>query len=338
MAVRDMSGRQLPKGVMAAPLEHDRPHAVSGLISGGVLFSLGVAISGLLIAYALMQSPNVPAEWFAGQLVCPSLLMVLSLIWIIPGGIGAIRRKQTLHPKTRVPREMQPLRGIRWPIRRFGVFQGWETAVTPVVRSGYRAVLPLELSEWAAITVIPAGLLEPATLQSARPETGCRTSVNLVGLVVVVLILGPLAVFSARAGVNSVAAVGVLFILLACVIVAIIRAVIQLPSMQRRLVGVPLLGRWARGGIRQLGAVAGPGWIRLGDRVWEAERDLLLIRLRGRHTLETSLEVMLAGKPGRLRFIVAGASDPMMLRLWSAWMCPDVRPDLAMTELAAAAK
>lgn len=333
-----MSDERLPAGVLAAPLECDRPHAVGAFIGGCMLLSLGMAIATVGIVNFQPNASSFPNESLVAGLICPFVLVALSLIWVIPGATGIVRRKQTLHPKTQVPPEMQPLRDIRWPIGRAAMFPDWDTAVTALARSGYRVVLPPELAGWAAATSIPAGLLEPTSLLSARPETGCRTATSLALLVLLLFLLGPCILMPVWRGANSTSIVAVLILLIAGVLVAGIRIILKLPSMQRHLIGVPILGRWARGGLRQLGAVAGPGWVRLGDRVWQAERDLLLIRLRGRHSPETSLEVMVAGKPGRLRFVVAGVGDPMLRALWSAWMCPDVRPDLAMTDLAAAAR
>jgi len=323
--------------ILAAPLETDRPFAVRNLVSGGVLLALGFVFALVIVVTVVSNRSGNVRDQIGLALVCPSQIILISLVPVVLGAIGARRRSWSIHPKTTLPSAMEPLRKIRWPARR-RVLAGAPGAVRTRSDNGCRAVVDLQLADWAAAAPRPSGLVEPVALRAARPVGGCRTSFNLIAIILLALIVGPILLSIFSRGFNSALGIAVTLIFLVFLLLVLGRSIAQLPSMQRRLADVPLVSHWARSGLRGLGAVAGPGWVRCGDGLWQADRDLLLIRRRGRHSPETSLEVMLAGAPGRLRFVVAGVDDPMLARLWSAWMCPEVRPDLAASELAEAAR
>ncbi len=323
--------------ILVAPLEVDRPHSLRRLISGGMLLLLALLL-GVVASIEVTMRPSQGwrvtmnlRDW-----ICPLVLIAIALAPFIMGLIGVIARKHAVHPKIELPDRLQPLYAIRWPLRRLTRHAAATDEVRVLASSGVRAVIGPELVEWARATEVPCGLLEPAPLYAARPVGGCRTTADLTLLVLASLLLGPFIVFGILSGAGNTGGVIGLCLLLVTLFFLIIRSVVRLPSMQRHLVDVPIIGTWVRDGLRTLGAVAGPGWVRSGERIWHAQRDLLLIRRRGSHSVEGSLEIMLIGEQGRLRFLVAGTGDPMTRRLWAAWMSPDVRPDLAMTELAAA--
>jgi hypothetical protein len=321
--------------ILSAPLNTDRPDALRRLVSGSMLLGVAAIFVGLAVAglffWAERTGPITVADF-----ICPGILAALALTPVLMGLTGVLGRRCTVHPRTELPDLMQPLHAIRWPIRRLARAPVARAEVETLWRAGVRAVVDLELAEWARSAEVPAGLIEPVALNAARPIGGCRTSLDLTLLILVCLIVAPGLLLGISTGLGNATAITAVVLLLLGILLLIARSIIRLPSMQRRMVDVPVLGTWARGGIRRLGAVAGPGWVRLGTRVWQAERDILLIRRRGCHAVGTSLEVMLIGHPGRLRFVIAGTGDPMLQRLWSAWMCPEVRPDLATTELSAA--
>ena len=317
---------------MMLPLEVDRTNALRNLISGGVLCALGIgfAITSLMLVNA--SAPTHNDARIGLSLICPAQIVLLSMVPLIMGAVGTRRRRRTVHPRTLLPPHMECLRHIRWPIRRIVLSNTMADPVLELSASGTRAVVDGVLGLWIQMQEVPQGLLEPMPIQAARPNSGLRTTGNLAVLFLALLLLIPSLFMLLSRGMQPGFGPVVAISLVGLFLIALVKTIIQLPSLQRQLVDVPILGGWARGGLRPLGAVAGPGWVRVGKHVWQAERDILLIRRRGRHSPNTSLEVMLTGDPGTLRFVVAGCDDPMLGRLWSAWLSPEVRPELAIQE------
>lgn len=324
------------KSVMVAPLETDRPNAFRTLLSGSVLAVFGIAIVVVIFSIASSSSqyddligPTQDDGPIGLNLICPAQILLLSLVPIILGCVGTRRRRRTIHPRTLLPSHMECLRRIRWPIRRLVISADVPTPAQELASDGIRIVVDVSLLTWVQTRDVPQGLLEPMSLQAARPVGGCRTAFNIFMLSICFLFLVP-SLFFLFSGVLQPGIWPVVTLsMLVLFFVALVRTIIQLPSLQRCLVDVPILSGWARGGWRPIYAVAGPGWVRHGSYIWQADRDILLIRRRGSHAPGTSLEVMLVGQAGRLRFVLAGCDDSMLERLWSAWMCPEVRPELA---------
>jgi hypothetical protein len=324
------------KSVMVAPLETDRPNAFRALLTGSVLAVFGIAIVLVTFIIDLSSSqyddlvgPTQGDGPIGLNLICPAQILLLSLVPVILGCVGTRRRRRTIHPRTLLPSHMECLRRIRWPIRRLVISTSVAAPAQELASHGIRVVADVSLLSWVQTRDVPQGLLEPMSLQAARPVGGCQTAFNIFMLSICFLFLVPSLYFLffgvPQPGIWPVVTLSMLVLFF----VALVRTIIQLPSLQRCLVDVPILSGWARGGWRPIYAVAGPGWVRHGSHVWQAERDILLIRRRGRHAPGTSLEVMLVGQEGRLRFVLAGCDDSMLERLWSAWMSPDVRPELA---------
>ena len=320
------------KSIMMVPLEADQANALRNLISGGVLCALGIGFAILTLTLVSASTSTHNDSPIGLALICPAQIVLLSLVPLIMGAVGIRRRRLTVHPRTLLPPHLECLRHIRWPIRRIVLSNTMADTVLELAASGTRVVADGVLARWTQVQEVPQGLLEPMPLQAARPISGLRTTVNLAVLFLAFLLLIPSVFVLLSRGMQPGFGLVVAISLVGLFLIALVKTIIQLPSLQRQLVDVPILGGWARGGWRQLGAVAGPGWVRVGKHVWQAERDILLIRRRGRDSPSTSLEVMLAGEPGTLRFVVAGCDDPMLGRLWSAWLSPEVRPELAFHE------
>ena len=71
--------------------------------------------------------------------------------------------------------------------------------------------------------------------------------------------------------------------------------------------------------------VAGPGWVKLGGRVWRADRDMLLIRRTGFRLATSEIDCMFAGPEKRRRMTFSGIFDEDFQLLFGAWNVDEVR-------------
>jgi hypothetical protein len=194
-----------------------------------------------------------------------------------------------------------------------------------VVEQGVRAVVDTEVASWVRGAKIRHGLIEPTPVVAADPAATWWVVVSVILLLVISLVLVPGVIFMASMAAGPIAGI-------------VGSAIRQHAPLQRMCAGIPVLGMLVRKKVGRGGLVVGPGWVRAGRIVWHTKRDLLLIRRCTGLKARAGIQLMFAGRPGRLCFMLAGTEDPMLEMVWQAWMHPEPRPELASSELASATR
>ncbi len=319
-----MNRRRLPPGVAVLDMSVYSNQAHLNLRTGAVLLVLGMVLMGILI-YGLVFDPNL--------FVCTPCTVVAILIGSVmyltarPAIKASQGTVQQIDTDTYLARHLQDL---QWPRGRFGSKPQRVTEMTAISELGIRLIADTRLEPWLRTQEVHDALIEPTPVTASSP-------VSAGNLAVATMLQGCLCILLVPAVMMlSTIAVGWPFgvvISLAVVIVMFWRTITRLPLIQRTLGPIPVVGRLVRPKIGRSGLVVGPGWARVGKIVWHAKRDLLLIRRVDGLKPESAVQLMFAGSPGRLCFMIGGTDDPMLAAIWRAWMHPEPRPELAMSDL-----
>lgn len=326
-----MTDSSLPLGVVVLPLSvHAKSH-VSATV-WGILLLCGATFVGVPVLIAVVTGAS-EAGCAAPCVIIVGLLGVFLLIAGeqqrrgTKGTIGQLKGDRT-HISAH-------LNKLHWPRARSGARPAQVEHINAVVEQGVRAVVDTEVASWVRGAKIRHGLIEPTPVVAADPAATWWVVVSVILLLVISLVLVPGVIFMASMAAGPIAGIVAGVIVLILVVGSAIR---QHAPLQRKCAGIPVLGMLVRKKVGRGGLVVGPGWVRAGRIVWHSKRDLLLIRRCTGLKARTGIQLMFAGRPGRLCFMLAGTEDPMLEMVWQAWMHPEPRPELASSELASATR
>ncbi len=329
--VEEVTDSSLPLGVVVLPLSvHAKSH-VSATV-WGILLLCGAALVSLPVLIAVVNG--------ASNAGCAApCIIIVGLVGVFLIVVGAQQRRGTKgtlgQRKCDRSHISDHLHKLHWPRARSGARPAQVEHINAVVEQGVRVVVDTEVASWVRGAKIQHGLIEPTPVVAADPAGTWWLVVSTILLLVISLALVPGVFFLASMAGGTMAGIVAGGILLILVVGSAIR---QYAPLQRKCAGIPVLGLIIRKKVGRGGLVVGPGWARAGRIVWHTKRDLLLIRRCSGLKARTGIQLMFAGRPGRLCFMLAGTEDPMLEMVWQAWMHPEPRPELASSELAGATR
>ena len=169
---------------------------------------------------------------------------------------------------------------------------------------------------------IPDGLIEPERILTSKPGSlfGCVFGVLFSGFIIwgVLLVRIPSTY---------------LWILVAMLSWHIVHLILGLPSVHRSKKLPTLLRRIGRRRTLSVPIVVGPGWVKMNNTVFRADRDMFLIRRSGFRLASSEIDCMLAGPLARQRMTFSGVGDDDFQLLFGAWNVEDVRTEFIHSEL-----
>ena len=322
----EMSKHSAPQGVAILDLSIHSNQAHSNMRSGLALVVIGL----VLLVPTVIGIIFLESELIICSAPC-SLVFLLTGIAMCLVAWPAIRSaKGTVRNAETYSHIAQPLADLQWPVERSGAKPRKTAEIAAVAEQGIRVVADSRLESWLITQEIRAALLEPVAITASRPVSTGNVVLATILQACLCIILVPAVFVLGGLTVNELFGA---FLALTVIVLLFWRTLSQLLIVQRMIGPIPGLGRLVRPKIGRGGLVVGPGWARSGKVVWHARRDLMLIRrVQGLRT-GAGIQLMLAGSPGCMCFTLAGTKDPMLDVVWQAWMHPEPRPELAMSDL-----
>lgn len=175
---------------------------------------------------------------------------------------------------------------------------------------------------------IPEGLTEPEQIRGAVPS---NVFTSIIGCIFFSLLLfGMWRLARSTASPNMrIFAWGVMFIAVLCICLLII----GLPVFQKKKVLPDFFRYLGRGQILSKGFVVGPGWLKQGRVVWNANTDLLLIRRNGWRSATAEIVCLLVSDKKRKKIRFSGVNDQDFRTLFGFWNINEVRLEFVKSEL-----
>jgi membrane protein implicated in regulation of membrane protease activity len=165
---------------------------------------------------------------------------------------------------------------------------------------------------------IPDGLIEPEQILTSKPGSmlGCVFGVSFSLFMAFAMISATrFPLFSPLIG----------WTIASFLLFNAIQLVLGLPMIHRNRKLPELLRRIGRRRMISRAFVVGPGWVKFGNKVWRADRDMLLIRRVGYRLASSEIDCMFAGPESRRRLTFSGVGDEEFQLLFGAWNVDEIR-------------
>ena len=261
--------------------------------------------------YFLMMYQKTSMYFFFGLMFVPFVLGIVDTVLkkrLLP--FGSLRDE--------LAKRLKQLK-TNWLIRESGRgIRNWQRIELGLPRTVADQSLKVKLSE----IVIPDGLIEPERIRTSKPGSlfGCVIGVLFCGLLIWGVLLSRIPSTY-------------LWLLVALLSWNIVQLILGLPSVHRSNKLPTLLRRIGRRRTLCLPIVVGPGWVKMRNTVFRADRDILLIRRTGFRMASSEINCMLAGPEARQRLTFSGVGDEDFQLLFGAWNVEDVRTEFIHSEL-----
>ncbi len=251
------------------------------------------------------------------------ILLLLSPVCI--GIIDSVLRKRLLPFGTVSDERTQTLKKlkIRWLLRNGGGgVRNWRRNELELPRTIADQSLEKQLS---AVT-IPDGLIEPESIKTSKPGSlfGCIVGVSINLLVIWWMFSSVGFTFPSMA---------VFWIVFLVCVLNMLQLILGLPLVHRSRKLPPILREIGRRRVFSLPIVVGPGWVKMKNEIFRADRDLFLIRRTGFRPASSEIDCMLVGPISRRRLKFSGISDDDFQLLFGAWNVEDVRTEFIHSDL-----
>lgn len=285
---------------------------------GRLTVVIAVAVLILIIgAYFTMMVKGIMNWYVLGVFV---LLPIVLLIF------DSVSRKRILKrgtQKSELASQLKELK-IRWLLLKKG---GGVRLWNRVERGLPRTIADSSLKEQLNKVIIPQGLIEPEHIRTSKPGSllGCIVGVAFSAFVIWGIFLATrMMPSSARTFMWVVAAILFWNIVQLILGLPVVHRSRKLPSFireigRRRMFSKPL--------------IIGPGWVKRGETLWRADRDMLIIRRTGFRLASSEIDCLFAGPENRRRMTFSGIGDEDFQLLFGAWNVDDVRLEFVDSEL-----
>jgi hypothetical protein len=254
------------------------------------------------------------------------LIFIFVLILVLYFLEGSSRRR--LLPKVREETDNhKALRetGIRWLLR----VSGRGVFLLDRAKVGLpRTIADQSMFDELRKIEVPKGLVEPETVRNSIPTSTIGSIFAVIASVFLLIMFVRITQSTAPSGTKTFA-----WIMIPVMSWFFLAGVLGVPVLQKSKV---LPEFWRRIGRRQVfsrGYVAGPGWVKFGKIVWNANTDLLLIRRHSFRSSRAIIECMLVSRTHRRRITFSGLHDDDFLALFCNWNVSDVRLEFVNSEL-----
>jgi hypothetical protein len=175
---------------------------------------------------------------------------------------------------------------------------------------------------------IPKGLTEPEQIRGAIPSNVVTSIIGCIFCLLLLFGMWRLARSTAPPNMRMFAW-GVMFIVVLCFCLLII----GLPVFQKKKVLPDFFRYLGRGQLLSKGFVVGPGWLKQGGTVWNADTDLLLIRRTGWRSASAEVVCLLVSDKKRKKIRFSGVNDTDFRTLFGFWNINEVRIEFVDSEL-----
>jgi len=215
--------------------------------------------------------------------------------------------------------------GIRWLHRTSG--RGTKTldrakATLP------RTVADQSMFEELRKVEVPEGLVEPETVRNSKPGSTLGSIFAVIFSILSLIMFARITQSTANSGTKTFA-----WIMIPVMSWLLLVSVLSAPLLQKSNVLPSFWRRIGRGQTLKRGFVVGPGWIKFGNVVWNANTDMLLIRRHSFRGVRSNIDCMFVSNTNRRRITFSGIDDEDFRTLFGFWNVEDVRLEFIDSEL-----
>jgi membrane protein implicated in regulation of membrane protease activity/flagellar biosynthesis protein FliQ len=278
-------------------------------------------VTACILCVTLVASYFLAAYQVLSLYFIPAIFLMPFVIFIF----DSYYRKRLLprgKPTSELASQVKKLK-LRWLLKRNGRgVKGWNRVGLGLPRT----LADSSLQEQLGTVVIPEGLVEPEQIATSKPGSllGCIVGVALSSFIIWGMILAAGTLWSSKT-------IGWIVILV--LLWNILQLILGLPAVHRSRKLPAFLRAIGRRRMLSRPIVAGPGWVKLGGRVWRADRDMLLIRRTGFRLATSEIDCMFAGPEKRRRMTFSGIADEDFQLLYGFWNVNDVRLEFIDSDL-----
>ena len=191
-----------------------------------------------------------------------------------------------------------------------------------------RTVADISLFKQINEICIPDGLTEPERLKGSIPS---NVLTSIIGVVVCLLFINGLFRLTQGTAPANIKIVSWLLMPLFCSCLCLI--IFGLPVFQKNKILPDFFRRLGRGKLLDKGFVVGPGWVKSGSHVWNADTDMLLIRRVGWRSAKADISCLLVSAASRKKIRFSGVNDVDFRTLIEFWNVDDVRMEFVESEI-----
>jgi len=186
------------------------------------------------------------------------------------------------------------------------------------------STLQVELNE----IEIPKGLTEPERIRGAVPSNVVTSIIGCIFCLLLLLGMWRLAGSTAPPNIRKFA-----WIVMGIIVLCFCMLIIGLPVFQKNKVLPDFFRNLGRGQLLSKGFVVGPGWVKQGGVVWNANTDMFLIRRTGWRSASAEIVCLLVSDTKRKKIRFSGVNDLDFITLFGYWNINDVRLEFVHSEL-----
>lgn len=191
-----------------------------------------------------------------------------------------------------------------------------------------RTIADQSMVDELSLIAIPSGLVEPELVRNSKPGSTIGSIFAVVFSCFFLMVLARITQSTAQFGTKIFA-----WCMIPIFIWVLLVNVLSVPVLQKSTL-LPAFWRCiGRGQAFRRAFVVGPGWVKFGNVVWNANTDALLIRRHGFRSARASLNCMLVSKTHSRRITFSGLHDEDFRTLFGYWNVDEVRLEFVDSEL-----
>ena len=283
----------------------------------------------MTVVLAIVVLISIIGSYFALMLQGIMSWYVLGIFVALPFVLfifDSISRKRLLprgKQKTELTTQLKQLK-VRWLLRNSG---GGIRRWNRLERGLPRTIADSSLEEQLNKVAIPNGLVEPEKIHTSKPGSllGC-----IVGVAFSALLIWAIFFVTLRLPIMGST---IKWLIIAVLLWNIIQLILGLPVVHRSRKLPSFLRAIGRRRFLSRPIVVGPGWVKFSNMVWQADRDMFVVRRTGFRLASSELDCMFVGPKRRRRMTFSGVGDEDFQLLFGAWNVEDVRLEFIDSEL-----
>jgi len=271
----------------------------------------------VIVAFVLMLAIGATYFFTMYRMLNAYFIPVMIVIPFVVLIFDSFLRKRLL-PRGKSPSELaSQLKklNISWILKKNGRgIRKWNRSDLDIPRT----IADSSLEEQLSKVTIPGGLVEPEHIRTSKPGSllGCIVGVAISLFIIWGMILAAGTAFPSMY---------VYWFAIAILSWNMLQLILGLPVVHRSRKLPSFLRAIGRRRMLSRPIVVGPGWVKLGNILFRADRDMFLIRRTGFRPASSEIDCMFAGPEKRRRMTFSGVGDEDFQLLFGFWNIEEVR-------------